>query len=542
MSSDLSSFLSSSWPEYKSPPPPRLQSLYSDVSRQKQANPEGFKSSVGWWTRTLQAIVKAGKQPQSNDHLVLHASDQLSEGLRWEKVGRPLGLGAILEDLTSSTSILPLQPFLKSSTPINYTPGLAYRTAAFVLGKPLWWALAQLSLTGSDGGSMTSEQRWKTFQGDYVIKALLQEAGEAAVAHQAHKSTAVTEALYDAGLFKAEFEGVALPGHKLSDLDIRVLLRYLARDLRVIVIESGVIKFIGSSETEGITEVDKGILEMKATLRRLNDQINEIERQITEQTTKIKDLLYRGSKSLAMSYLRSKKQLEELLVKRLGSQETLQTVLLKIESAVTDVEIMKAYDTSAKTLKTVLQHPLLQVSSIEETMERMSDALADHKEIEDAIGLANEDAMNAAGIEPVDDKELQDELDALVQEQKAEAEAEREKVRHEKEAQAVAEKRKREEEEISVQQLWKQKEVDAEERRRREAKEQDDEQWRRQEAVNALPSLSSQGDRTADWNRRYEANQVEKAAQAIRDREAELQMRDRWNKQGQGQREAVKEA
>ncbi|KAG9014590.1 hypothetical protein FRB94_011768 [Tulasnella sp. JGI-2019a] len=423
MSSDLSSFLSSSWPEYKSPPPPRLQSLYSDVSRQKQANPEGFKSSVGWWTRTLQAIVKAGKQPQSNDHLVLHASDQLSEGLRWEKVGRPLGLGAILEDLTSSTSILPLQPFLKSSTPINYTPGLAYRTAAFVLGKPLWWALAQLSLTGSDGGSMTSEQRWKTFQGDYVIKALLQEAGEAAVAHQAHKSTAVTEALYDAGLFKAEFEGVALPGHKLSDLDIRVLLRYLARDLRVIVIESGVIKFIGSSETEGITEVDKGILEMKATLRRLNDQINEIERQITEQTTKIKDLLYRGSKSLAMSYLRSKKQLEELLVKRLGSQETLQTVLLKIESAVTDVEIMKAYDTSAKTLKTVLQHPLLQVSSIEETMERMSDALADHKEIEDAIGLANEDAMNAAGIEPVDDKELQDELDALVQEQKAEAEA-----------------------------------------------------------------------------------------------------------------------
>lgn len=55
--------------------------------------------------------------------------------------------------------------------------------------------------------------------------------------------------------------------------------------------------------------------------------------------TKIKDLLGQGSKTLAMSYLRSKKQLEELLTKRLGSQETLQTVLSRIESAATDIEV-----------------------------------------------------------------------------------------------------------------------------------------------------------------------------------------------------------
>ncbi|KAG8856046.1 hypothetical protein FRB96_006613 [Tulasnella sp. 330] len=540
--SDLSSFLSSSWPEYKSPPPPRLQSLYSDISRQKLSNPDGFRSSIGWWTKTLQAIVKAGKQPQSSDHLVLHATDQLSECLRWEKVGRPLGLGAILEDLTSSSAAIPLVQFLKSSTSIDYTPSLAYRAATYVLGKPLWWALSQLSLAGDDGLSITSEQRWKKFHGDYVIRSLVEEAGDAAIAHQAHKPTAVTEALYDVELFKSEFEEIVLPGETLSDLDIHVLLKYLERDRRVIVIKKGIIKFVAFDEVEEISEVDRGILEMKATLRRLDNQIDEIERQITERTAKIKDLLYQGSKTLAMSYLRSKKQLEELLVKRLGSQETLQTVLLRIESAVTDVEIMKAYDTSAKTLKKVLQHPLLQVSSIEDTMEQMSDALADHREIEDAIGLANEDAMAAAGVEPVDEKELQEELDALVQEQKAEDEKKRPKTEKDK----TAEQARRQVEAESK----------GEERRKQQAKALAEEQQGQEVSTLASPnepnpptsaaSLTSvtQGDvspdsQSANWERHYETTRAEKAAQAIRDREAELRMRDRWDTQG---REAVREA
>jgi len=42
---------------------------------------------------------------------------------------------------------------------------------------------------------------------------------------------------------------------------------------------------------------------------------------------------------MALSYLRSKKQLEELLVKRLGSLETLQGVLMKIENAANDIEV-----------------------------------------------------------------------------------------------------------------------------------------------------------------------------------------------------------
>lgn len=201
---------------------------------------------------------------------------------------------------------------------------------------------------------------------------------------------------------------------------------------------------------------------------------------------------------------------------------------------------MKAYDTSAKTLKTVLQNPLLQVSSIEDTMERMSDALADHKEIEDAIGLANEDAMAAAGVEPIDEKELQDELDALVQEQKAEVE--KNKLQLEKNEIA---KRERERDE-----------AEAEEAREGVVKTITEEKQKQQVSILAsqdeptrtasTTSLSSttKGDasldsQSASWGRQYEAARAEKAAQAIRDREAELRIRDRWDKRDQ---EAVKEA
>lgn len=40
-----------------------------------------------------------------------------------------------------------------------------------------------------------------------------------------------------------------------------------------------------------------------------------------------------------MSYLKSKKQLEDLLAKRLGSLEILQSTLIRVEGAAGDVEV-----------------------------------------------------------------------------------------------------------------------------------------------------------------------------------------------------------
>lgn len=76
---------------------------------------------------------------------------------------------------------------------------------------------------------------------------------------------------------------------------------------------------------------------------------------------------------------------------------------------------MKAYETSTATLKDLLADPRLQRDHIDQTMENMADALADHKEVEEAI------ALGGVPSDPAEDDELAKELQALVEESERES-------------------------------------------------------------------------------------------------------------------------
>lgn len=97
----LMSLSLSSLPTYSETSKSRLQALYSDISRQKHSNPASFHANVDWWKRTLQALVVRGWQAHATEaretnKLVLSASRELAERFRFEGVGKPLGLGAII--------------------------------------------------------------------------------------------------------------------------------------------------------------------------------------------------------------------------------------------------------------------------------------------------------------------------------------------------------------------------------------------------------------------------------------------------------------
>jgi charged multivesicular body protein 7 len=161
-------------------------------------------------------------------------------------------------------------------------------------------------------------------------------------------------------------------------------------------------------------------------------------------TEKIQSALQQKRKSIAMSYLRSKKQLEDLLTKRLGSLEILQSTLMRVEGAAGDVEvcglslirkyfvdhrssqIMKSYESSTVTLRTILAHPSLQRDKIDETMDAMASASADARDVDEAIKIGGDVAAADAGI---DESELEEELQALAKESEKETEdeAQREK-------------------------------------------------------------------------------------------------------------------
>ena len=58
-------------------------------------------------------------------------------------------------------------------------------------------------------------------------------------------------------------------------------------------------------------------------------------------TQKAATALKQNHKPVALTYLRSRKQIEDVLSKRLGSLTTLQATLISVETAAGDVEVRK---------------------------------------------------------------------------------------------------------------------------------------------------------------------------------------------------------
>ncbi|KZT26511.1 hypothetical protein NEOLEDRAFT_1177512 [Neolentinus lepideus HHB14362 ss-1] len=435
----------SSLPTYSGASTSRLQALYADFSRQKQSNPTSYRSNVDWWRHTLETIVSEGWQGEGySDRLVLHASPSLADIFRYEGVGKPLSLSTVVTELCDSKAYIPLQYFLTSTQSIYDHGSLPLRIASYVLGKPLWWALQQVGIVDGDQSRSESDaQKWRKVKGDYVVVDLVEKAAEAVIARQrCGEGISLADVLYSPGSFKARFKDV-LPDMPLSELDIKVLVRYLERDKRVLVMDKEVIKFVDTISTEPsqVTAVDHGVLELKTAVENLQAQVDDLQKKIDERTRNASDALRQKRKQIAVSHLRSRKQLEELLSKRLGSLTTLQSTLLSVETAIGDVEIMRSFETSTATLKSILSHPSLQREKIDETMDVMAAATADAQEVDAAIRLGGDMVQAELG---VDEDELEKELEQMARDAQLEqAEAEgRRKVedRHAEEEERLREK------------------------------------------------------------------------------------------------------
>jgi len=129
-----------------------------------------------------------------------------------------------------------------------HDPGwLPYRVAAFVVGKPLQWALHQLNLIGLDEEEDT--ERWNYVKGDYVLVGVVSRAADAVLALQRERGMSPADTLYNFDSFRATFASSALPGVTLSEKDLCVLVKYLERDRRAVITEKEVRLWDFSSNT-----------------------------------------------------------------------------------------------------------------------------------------------------------------------------------------------------------------------------------------------------------------------------------------------------
>jgi charged multivesicular body protein 7 len=83
-------------PTYKDLNKARLQALYADFTRQKQSSPAAFRSNVEWWSNTLCAVAERRLQPSCSHALIFRADVSLPDTFRYEGVGKPLSLAAVI--------------------------------------------------------------------------------------------------------------------------------------------------------------------------------------------------------------------------------------------------------------------------------------------------------------------------------------------------------------------------------------------------------------------------------------------------------------
>jgi charged multivesicular body protein 7 len=171
-----------------------------------------------------------------------------------------------------------------------------------------------------------------------------------------------------------------------------------------------------------LSPVDVGLVELKDAVAGLQLQIDGLHAQIDSHRDRAAEAVRaKRLPDVALSHLRARKRLEEVLRKRLGTLDNLHSTMLSIEGAAADIGIMKNYETSASTLKAILSHPALQREHIDETLDALASANADAREVDDAIRLGGQVNMEEAG-GVFDEDEIERELAQLAKESEREQE------------------------------------------------------------------------------------------------------------------------
>ncbi|KAF9429742.1 hypothetical protein BGZ94_009641 [Podila epigama] len=315
------------------------------------------------------------------------------------------------------------------------------------LGRSAGKNMASPVLSSNRGHSPVMSQAGYS-QESYVILPFVQEASANIVAMQQEiVNYHVSDNLMTFVDFRQKFSRTALKPVRgkfssgdgsgvtlvLTDRDLEILLRYLQFEMKVLVVGAlnpeDVIKFATKDAAKDklklqITDVDRGIIGLRATSKRLENQVQDIEDRIAELTEKARICVSKGQRSQAAFSLRQRKNLEEVLNKRLKYLETMGTILLRIQSSETDAEILHAYKLGSNTLASVMAtkdqdgKQILSQNNVESTMDHLTEVLADQQEVDQAMSLGTDMFMETSVASGMDEDQLMAELDALAEQSK----------------------------------------------------------------------------------------------------------------------------
>ncbi|KAG0037363.1 hypothetical protein BGZ82_002652 [Podila clonocystis] len=457
---------------YISTPPSRYSPMYSTQGDRSDAHQERYESTgatIGILELDLDYIVskfhKDGRKPHSLSSVMMEMSRTgdvvlRSEFLPWAGVG---WTGWIFHKVVAAPLLWSLKQLSLSdsrspkysSSPTLATTGMGNSggttsgSLSTNLGSAGRSAGTSLTMSGTHQPSSPSGQSRDT----YVILPFVQEAASRIITLQQETvNYHISDNLMTFVDFRQKFSRTALLPIRgkfstgdgagstlvLTDRDLEILLRYMQFELKVLVVggldatkqsnelqdHEMVIKFatkdaIRDKSRLSITAVDRGIIELRETCKRLDNQVQDIEERIAELTDKARSCVRKGQRSQAAFALRQKKGLEEVLNKRLKSLETVNSILFRIQSSETDAEILQSYKLGSNTLASVMAtkgadgKQLLSQHNVESAMDHLADVFADQQEVDQAMSIGTDMLMESSVPSGLDEDELMAELDAL---------------------------------------------------------------------------------------------------------------------------------
>ncbi|KAI7897525.1 Snf7-domain-containing protein [Cokeromyces recurvatus] len=395
--SKLKTYLDSNFIEFNSNSD-RLKALYSDFSKLWILNKYGYDSHVSYWRRIILDCNQQGYL-RSVDYAIVIDQDTIAEQFQRSLIGKPLALDCVIEQMIKEEELIPLE---------DYNTKFALPTTWFgwivdTVIKNTWqWRWR------SEGLSHPSKH--------YVVLPTVKAIAKSILSqHLSHGNN--NRHLMTLSQFKQLYSHHFVNEIELTDADLSLLLRYLHSQHGVALADHVkgygttymIIKFPErEDQTATITQNDEALINIRTTCYALSVQVDELQKKSEELGKEALEEKKKGHKAKAFYCLKRKKNLQEVLERRLKSMETMDTILMKIESSQDDIQVIQAFNMGAKALKNLLGKDGLSVESVDDAMEKIQSVLQDQKEIEEALRIGTED------INDVDDQEIENELNELI--------------------------------------------------------------------------------------------------------------------------------
>ncbi|KAI4747591.1 hypothetical protein E4T50_02135 [Aureobasidium sp. EXF-12298] len=366
----------------------RLQSLYSDFRLQKTSNPDGYQANSQAWLRGLTAAARAGRLPPAStasgqpSHVVFGSGEELSRALNSQQWGRPLALGAVIQDAVERREFVPLDDFL------NATKSVYAKSWIPSPWQVVSWGLKQVGVASLFGASD------KLSVGNLVVMANVEEAANAIMAKASQLDQSTTSLIFSRSLFESEFayvlDSTKHPEAALSTTDFDILLRYLSRDKPYLSFTSSTIKLKSTAEStpQPITQQDTDIANLRTLIKALETQVSALTDRITTLDISAREAVAAKRTIQAKSALRSKKLAETTLHTRSATLSQLEETYTAIQTAADQVAIVSAMSASAKVLKS-LHAEVGGTEGVEEVVDRLRDEMENVDEVGRIINEAN---------------------------------------------------------------------------------------------------------------------------------------------------------